>query len=239
MGDNNSADDAAKAAEAAAQAAAATAAAAAEQARKDAEEAAKKAQGADTPPWGDEGKFDAETAWNLIKNLRNDKLTLQESAAQQAAKAAEDAAKKVTDTLAKALGLVPDEADPVKLQEKIAATEAQARQSSMELAVYRAAEGAGANALALLDSRAFMAKVQDIDPTNLDAVGAAITAVLADNPSLAKTVEDGTPRLKRNPGQGSSAGGAPSLASQLAAAEAKGDTKLAVRLKSAAALQSQ
>lgn len=73
------------------------------------------------------------------------------------------------------------------LQEKdqtITQAQADAAGAKLELAVYKAAPGAKADAAALLDSNSFRAQVADIDPTDTDAITAAITAATTTNPRL-------------------------------------------------------
>lgn len=106
-----------------------------------------------------------------------------------------DAAKTEADeriqAILKAAGIEPDEdsnEDPV--QAAAAAreqAEADARAARVELAVFRAAPDNNADATALLDSRAFLARVQDLDPTDTDALAAAIGQAVEDNPRLAAT----------------------------------------------------
>jgi hypothetical protein len=63
-----------------------------------------------------------------------------------------------------------------------------AKQAQTELAVYRAANKQGADADALLDSRAFLAKIADLDPSDAKALTKAITEAVNENPKL-KTVQ--------------------------------------------------
>lgn len=65
--------------------------------------------------------------------------------------------------------------------------EADARAARVELAVFRAAPGKNADATALLDSRSFLERVKDLDPTDTDALSAAIGDAVQDNPRLAAT----------------------------------------------------
>jgi hypothetical protein len=188
-----------------------------------------------TPPWGTAEEFDPEKAWALIQGLRSDK-------ANAATRAAEEATRKVTESLGKALGIIPEELlDPVKLQEKVSASESQTKQLAIQLAVFRAADGAGANAGPLLDSVSFLSKVSTIDPADTVALTAAITAAVTENPLLAKTTPDapaGT--MKRNPAQGgSNLGGPLGIDAQITAATAAGDFKTAIRLKGIKSLTTQ
>jgi len=118
--------------------------------------------------------------------------------------AAEQARTELAQTIGKALGLVEDAAaDPTKLTEALTASQAQAKQAQLELAVVRAAPTANGNAAALLDSRAFMATIADLDPQDPAALAAAITDAVTANPSLAAPARLPAP----NPAQGSGGGG--------------------------------
>lgn len=90
------------------------------------------------------------------------------------------------DALAKALGLKPDDAppDPAALTAQIAEEQGKAREAAVQLAVYRNAAANEANADALLDSASFLRSLADIDPTNAEAVNAAIKAAVEANPLL-------------------------------------------------------
>ena len=194
-------------------------------------------KGATTPPWGTAEEFDPEKAWNLIQSLRDDKKKSDDKAI---AAAVEATRKELTEGLGKALGLIPEEAtDPVKLQAKIAESEASAKQAALELAVFRTAESANANASALLDSRSFLTKVAAIDPTNSEALSAAIAEAVAENPLLVKgapAAPAGT-TMKPIPGQGGSAAPTLGLQAQIDAATAAGDTRALMRLNAQAVLQ--
>lgn len=65
--------------------------------------------------------------------------------------------------------------------------EADAREARVELAVFKAAPDKNADATALLDSRSFLDRVKDLDPTDTDALAAAIGQAVEDNPRLAAT----------------------------------------------------
>jgi hypothetical protein len=107
--------------------------------------------------------------------------------------AAEQAKSELAQTIGKALGIVKDgdaAPDPEQLAKTAADSAASERQARVELAVFRAASAAKADPTALLDSRAFLAKVADLDPTDTgfaDAVKTAITEAVKDNPKLAAT----------------------------------------------------
>jgi hypothetical protein len=103
------------------------------------------------------------------------------------ATAAEEARKALIDDLGKTLGLVKDgdeTPDANALATQLAEQQAAARAAQVELAVFRAAGPAGADAAALLDSRTFLDSVKDADPADAAAITAAITKALADNPRL-------------------------------------------------------
>lgn len=91
--------------------------------------------------------------------------------------------------LADKLGVpLDDKPDPAKLAEQVAQYQTSARQAATELAVFRAAQAAGADANALLDSRAFMAKTSGLDSTAADfadQVKAIVAQQVTANPALA------------------------------------------------------
>ena len=195
----------------------------------DAVAAADKAN-AETPsmsPWDDPAAAKAE-----IERLRKENGATRTNAKAQAA---EEARTALAQEIGKALGLVKGDetADPVKLTEQLTAAGAEARQAKIELAVFRASQATDADPNALLDSRTFLAKVASVDPTDAAAIEAAVAEAVAANPRLGKPV---TPGMKPNQAQGRSASAPLGLAEQAAAATAAGDTKAAIRLKSAMAL---
>lgn len=142
-----------------------------------------------------DGEFDADRAKRSIAAARE---------AEKKAKAEAKAAKERTDAILKAAGLTPDgKEDPAEqLKASKAAAEqasAKARQTAVELAVYKSAGKAGADPDAVLDSRGFLAEVSDLDPDAADfgdKVTAAIKAAVKKNTKLAATPA----------GQGSGAG---------------------------------
>ncbi|WP_399088012.1 hypothetical protein ACGH2B_12470 [Streptomyces sp. BBFR2] len=101
--------------------------------------------------------------------------------------AADEARAELAQQIGRALGLVQDDAppDPAALTQQLTAEQNKARQTAVELAVFRTARDAGGDPDALLDSRAFAAAVADIDPTDTVAVRAAVEAAVAANPKLA------------------------------------------------------
>lgn len=105
------------------------------------------------------------------------------------ATAADEARTALAQEIGKALGLVTgDQApDPAELTKQAQAAQAAARTAQVELAVYRAATTHQGDPNALLDSRAFLAKVADLDPAAADfqtKVSDAIKAAVTENPKL-------------------------------------------------------
>lgn len=102
--------------------------------------------------------------------------------------AAEQRQQDVVRAFAKAAGieLPGDEQapNPDELTQQLTASQQAARQSAVELAVYRAAGTAGADADALLDSRRFLDSLADVDPSDAAAITAAIQAAVGANPKL-------------------------------------------------------
>lgn len=133
----------------------------------------------DSNPWADPDKAKAE-----IERLRAENGKERTNAKS---KAAEDARNELTQSIGKALGLIKDgdeKPDPDELTKQIGALSTEATQAKTELAVYKAANKAGADADALLDSRGFLAKLTDIDPTDSKAITKAIEDAVKNNPKL-------------------------------------------------------
>lgn len=103
-----------------------------------------------------------------------------EAAQRTAAKEAADRTKAIL----KAAGLEPDEADPAKITADLEAERSTSRQRAVELAVFRAASSAGADPDALLDSRGFLDKVKDLDPSDGQGIRLAIADAIQNNPRL-------------------------------------------------------
>jgi hypothetical protein len=99
----------------------------------------------------------------------------------------ERVAKKTLDAIQKALN--PDAKGDEKptaeaLTKALTERDADAKQAKTELAVYKTPGASGADAEALLDSRAFLAKIADLDPTDTKAITKAIEDAVKDNPKL-------------------------------------------------------
>ncbi|MET9973929.1 hypothetical protein ACFYOI_03560 [Streptomyces microflavus] len=138
-----------------------------------------------------------ETSEAKITRLEKDlKAANSESAkARTTAKkaAADEARTEIVQELGKALGLIKDDdkdaapPDPAALTAKIEQATAAHRETAVELAVYRGAGKHKADPDALTDSRAFLASIKGLDPSDegfSKAVNAAIKKAVEDNPKL-------------------------------------------------------
>ncbi|WP_127572768.1 hypothetical protein [Georgenia faecalis] len=142
-------------------------------------------------PWNDPVAARAE-----IERLRRENAKERVYAKDPEA-VAKDARAELLGALQKALGGEnPGEPAPTvesltaQVQEgatKIEAAEAEARSARVELAVYKAATTAGADPTSLLDSRTFTNSLANVDPTDSEAIAAAITKAVQSNPKLAAT----------------------------------------------------
>jgi len=98
------------------------------------------------------------------------------------------------DAIAKALGLKDDELDPKKLADQLTAAGTAKVAAEVKLAVFMAAQAAGANPVALLDRNSFTTTVKGLDPTAADfatKVTEAITTAVTADPTLKSTVVPG------------------------------------------------
>jgi len=141
-----------------------------------------------TPPaGGDNLPDDPAVLKSMIADLRRENGAARTNAKTQAADEARTA---LVQELGKALGLVKDGEQPPKPEEltaQVQAAQTQARAAQVELAVHRTASTHRADPSALLDSRAFLAKVADLDPSSSEfaaKVDAAIKQAVTDNPKL-------------------------------------------------------
>lgn len=105
--------------------------------------------------------------------------------------AADEARTEIVQELGKALGLIKDDdktpPDPAVLKQQIEQATAAHRSTALELAVYRGAGKAGVDPDSITDSRAFMASIKDLDPSDegfAKAVTAAMKKAAEDNPKL-------------------------------------------------------
>lgn len=167
------------------------------------------APAAKQPPWGDPEKFNAEKAWELIQNLRNEKGDLAKQTELEGKVAELETQRQAQmDSIAKALGLKPDDTppDPQKLaqqltdeQAKVTAAETRAAEAERQLAVFKAAPGVEANALALLDSASFLRDIAEIDPADEAKVTEAIAAAVEKNPLFKASNTPPMPPLNGGP----------------------------------------
>lgn len=191
-GDNGGGGEAAADATAAADAAAAAAAASAEPV----------ATAGVTPPWGTAENFDADKAWSLVQNLRDEvkstKSGFETQLAEATTKAATEATERLTRSLGESLGIIQSEAaaDPAKLLEDLQTTHAtttqerdaalkQARSLTVANTVLLRAGALNGNPAALLDSRDLEGKFAELDPTTDDyasQVDALITKAVENDP---------------------------------------------------------
>lgn len=171
-----------------------------------------------------------ETAKAEIERLRRENGAARTNAKQQAA---DEARADLAQTIGKALGLVKGDetADPAKLTEQLTASQVEAKQARVELAVFRNAEAVGADPLALLDSASFLAKAAALDPSDVDGLAAAMRDAVTANPRLGAAPTSRLPQP--NPAQGTSGGGAVTddIDTQIADATKAGNHARAIALK--------
>lgn len=177
-----------------------------------------------------EGEFDPAKFERLVENLRGDvaaEKAKREAAEQKAQQDQADFMKKV----AAAFGIDTGEEKPPTPEElakqldeargETKASRDQARQTQVELAVYKSAGKHGGDPDALLDSRGFANAIAKLDPTsgsfNADVEKAVKQAVEA-NPKLAAKPEPAKPAV---PAGGAPMTGAPGGKKQLGAEDVK------------------
>ncbi|WP_103512901.1 hypothetical protein [Streptomyces sp. SM13] len=178
-----------------------------------------------------EGDFDPARFEKLVENLRGD------VAAEKAKREAlEQKAKDDQDTLMKrvatAFGLETDEAKPPtpeelakqleEAQTRTKASDDRARQTQVELAVYKTAGKHGGDPDALLDSRSFANAIEKLDPSAADfdeQVGKAVKTAVDSNKKLAAKAPKQEP--EPTPAGGAPMDGAGNGKRQLGAADVK------------------
>lgn len=119
--------------------------------------------------------------------------------------AKKQAAEEARDELLKKLGLTKEgepQPDPAKLAADLAAEREAKASTARELAIFKAAGAAGADPAKLLDSNSFMTSVQGLDPTDGEAVAAAITAAVTANQSLKAARAAGASGIEQTGGTG-------------------------------------
>lgn len=163
------------------------------------------AQPVQTPP-ADSQKVEDLPDWaqKIIKDARDDAAKTRVNAKTQAA---DEAKKQMAQDIGRALGIITDDTPPEdqltpeQLKDLLAGERTTARGARTELAVFKAAQasGGGFNASALLDSRAFLDSIKDIDPTDSEALATKIAEAVQANPWLAAQQAPTTPEA--TPGQ--------------------------------------
>lgn len=132
-----------------------------------------------------------EWAQREIRNLRGESAS-QRTARQQAETQAQQEADAKLHRVLEALGVERGEdEDPQQAAERDReareAAEQEARAARVELAVFKAAPGKNADPARLLNTNSFHERVKDLDPTDGDALAAAIEDEVKANPYLAAT----------------------------------------------------
>lgn len=142
-----------------------------------------------TPPAGQQVEDLPDWAQKIIKDARDDAAKARVNAKQSAA---DEARKQLAQDIAKTLGIVNDDTPPEEqltpeqLRDLLAGERSTAKMARVELAVYRTAQGgANFNAAALLDSRAFLDSIKDIDPSDNEALATKIAEAVQAQPWLA------------------------------------------------------
>lgn len=194
-------------------------------------------------PWDGfqwDGKVDSlpDPVAKVIRDAREEAGKSRTVAKQNAA---EEARRELLASISKAVGLdagdkppTPEELTQQLTQSQTERTVAQedAAAARIELHVYKTAARLGADADALLDSRAFCDTIDALDPADPEAFNAsvqqAIEAALHRNPSLRSR---GAGRSGVDLGGGGSGDTPHSLAKQIAEAAAKRDFATVIRLK--------
>lgn len=119
--------------------------------------------------------------------------------------AKQQAAEEARNELLKKLGLTKEgepQPDPAKLAADLAAEREAKANTARELAIFKAASAAGADPAKLLDSNSFMSSVKGLDPTDGNAVIAAITAAVTANQSLKAARAAGASGIEQTGGTG-------------------------------------
>lgn len=155
-------------------------------------------------------------------------------------KEAEDAQAATLDTIAKALGLKTDEADPAQLAEQLTASQAEARQLKVERAIERAARGAEADEDLVTAVLAHGGQLASLDPAAegfAEAVAELVASTVEANPRLKNTAP--APGPGRSGGDFGGGPGLPpaSLDAQIAEAEKRRDYATVIQLKRQKAAQ--
>ncbi|MFB7707891.1 hypothetical protein [Streptomyces sp. NPDC056105] len=176
-----------------------------------------------------EGEFDPAKFEKLVENLRGD-VAAEKAKREAAEQKAKDDQAAFMKKVAGAFGIETDEAKPPTPEElakqldeargETKESRAQARQTQVELAVYKTAGQHGGDPDALLDSRSFANAISKLDPSadGFDkAVGEAVKAAVDGNSKLAAKAPETKPET--TPAAGAPMDGAPGGKRQLGAAD--------------------
>lgn len=144
-----------------------------------------------------EGDFDPARFEKLVENLRGD-VAAEKAKREALEQKAKDDQNDLMKRVAKAFGLETDEAKPptpeelaqqlAEEQNRTKASDDRARQTQVELAVYKTAGKHGGDPDALLDSRSFANAIAKLDPSADgfdEAVGKAVKTAVDSNSKLA------------------------------------------------------
>lgn len=150
-----------------------------------------------------------------IRELRRENAKDRTSAKETAAN---EARNEVVQSIGKALGIIEDGGDAPdaeQLTQQLTEQTQAAKQAQLELSVYRAASKQGADADALLDSRSFLEKVTELDPSKTADIETAIQDAVKTNPRL--QTGQVPPKRSSNPMNGSTHEQLPQSPEELAA----------------------
>ena len=155
-----------------------------------------------------EGEFDPVKFERLVENLRGD-VAAEKAKREAAEQKAKDDQAAFMKKVASAFGLEADEEKPptpeelakqlAEEQNRTKASDDRARQTAVELAVYKTAGKHGGDPDALLDSRQFATAIAKLDPAGddfSDEVGKAVKAAVEANGKLAAKAPEVKPEPK-------------------------------------------
>ncbi|MEV4041431.1 hypothetical protein [Streptomyces sp. NPDC049744] len=153
-----------------------------------------------------EGDFDPQKFERLVENLRGD-VAAEKAKREALEQKAKDDQSELMKRVAKAFGLETDEEKPPtpeqlaqqleEAQTRTKASDDRARQTQVELAVYKTAGKHGGDPDALLDSRSFAKAIAKLDPNSDEfgeEVGKAIKAAVDGNSKLAAKAPEPKPK---------------------------------------------
>ncbi|MFE7485471.1 hypothetical protein [Streptomyces sp. NPDC057552] len=177
------------------------------------------------------GEFDPAKFQKLVENLRGD-VEAEKQKRQSAEQKAKDDQAAFMKKVAAAFGIETDEEKPptpeelakqlAEEQTRTKASDDRARQTQVELAVYKSAGKHGGDPDALLDSRSFANAIEKLDPTAADfddQVAKAVKAAVDSNSKLAAKAPKQEP--EPTPAGGAPMDGAGNGKRQLGAADVK------------------